>query len=179
MYGAEVRKATRLLSTHPLPSMHSKCDASHVHKPWGLTFAKGRWDFRTSGTAEYPALFCRAVASDLMEICASFNLRDVPSEAFDVAAATGRQPRGVSFQVGPSEFGSTCSMRVPVSLQVPEIMTMRRRGLCKACLLARDSCAHGRCPEAFLAEALRMRHPFDEPSTADMCNKNSCHAGHP
>ena len=28
MYGAEVRKATRLLSTHPLPSMHSKCDAS-------------------------------------------------------------------------------------------------------------------------------------------------------
>ena len=192
MYGAEARKATLLLSTHPLPSMHSKCDASHVHKPWGLTFAKGRWDFRTSGTAEYPALFFRAVASDLMEICASFNafpLRDVPSEAFDVAAATGRQPRGASFQAGPSEFGSTCCMKVPVSLQVPEIIDdaapwpLQGLPTGSRLLSSRTLAVEGgsedvrevkfgiyRTPEAFLKEALRMSHAFDEPSTSDMCN---------
>ena len=147
-----------------------------------LSFSKGRWDFRTSGTAEYPAAFCRAVASDLMEICASFNafpLREVPSEAFDLAAATGRQPRGLTFQVGPSEFGSTCCMQVPLSVQVPEIIDAAvpwplqglpagSRLLCSRTLEVEGGSESGRevkfgiyrTPEAFVQKALKMRHPF-------------------
>ena len=192
VYGAEVRRATRLLSTHPLPSMHSKCDASHVHKPWGPYLSKSRWDFRTRGTAEYPADFCRAAASDLMEICASFNafpLREVPSEAFDLAASSGRQPRGLTFQVGPSEFGSTCCMQIPLSVQVPEIIDASvpwplqglpagSRLLCSRTLEGEGGSESVRevkfgiyrTPEAFVQEALKVRHPFDDPSTSDMCN---------
>ncbi|CAE7029855.1 unnamed protein product [Symbiodinium sp. CCMP2592] len=192
MYGSELKKATRLLSTHPLPSMHALCDGQHAHKSWGLTRRAGRWDFQTSGTAAYPPAFCKAAASDLIEICASFNAfprQDVVSDVFAVAAAVGRQPRGVTHQVGPSEFGSTCTMRVPLHVAVPEIIDSAApwplQGLPSGSrLLSSRTVSHDggsegvrevkfgiyRTPEAFLAEASKTRHPFDVPSNFDMGN---------
>ncbi|CAE7852673.1 unnamed protein product, partial [Symbiodinium necroappetens] len=192
MYGADLKKATRLLSTHQLPSMQATCDGAHAHKSWGLTKSRGQWGFRTTGTAEYPSAFCKAAASDFMEICASrnaFPAQEVVSEAFGVAAAAGRQPRGQSFQVGPSEFGSTCTMRVPVSVSVSEVIDgqtpwpLQGLPLGSRLLNSRTVTGEGgeegvrevkfgifRTPDSFLREALKMRHPFDEPSTSDMGN---------
>ncbi|CAE7818168.1 unnamed protein product, partial [Symbiodinium necroappetens] len=168
------------------------CDGAHAHKSWGLTKSRGQWDFRTTGTAEYPSAFCKAAASDFMEICASrnaFPAQEVMSEAFGVAAAVGRQPRGQSFQAGPSEFGSTCTMHVPVSVSVPDVIDgqapwpLQGLPLGSRLLNSRTVTGEGgeegvrevkfgifRTPDAFLREALKMRHPFDEPSTSDMGN---------
>ena len=66
MYGADLKKATRLLSTRQLPSMQATCDGAHAHKLWGLTKSQGQWGFRTTGTAEYPSAFCKAAASDFL-----------------------------------------------------------------------------------------------------------------
>ena len=162
------------------------------HKSWGLIKSQGQWGFRTTGTAEYPSAFCKAAASDFMDICASrnaFPAQEVVSEAFGVAAAVGRQPQGQSFQVGPSEFGSTCTMRVPVSVSVPEVIDGHApwplQGLPLGSRLLNSRTMNGeggeegvrevkfgifRTPDFFLREALKMRHPFDEPSTSDMGN---------
>ena len=104
------------------------------------------------------------------------------SEAFGVAAAAGRQPRGQSFQAGPSEFGSTCAMRVPVSVSVPEVIDGQApwplQGLPLGSRLLNSRTVTGEGGEegvrevkfGIFREALKMRHPFDEPSTSDMGN---------
>ena len=192
MYGAGLKKATRLLCTHQLPSMQAKCDGAHSHQSWGVINRQGQLGFRTTGTAEYPSAFCKAAASDFMDICASrnaFPAQEVVSEAFGVASAVGRQPRGLSFQAGPSEFGSTCTMRVPISVLVPEVIDghapwpLQGLPLGSRLLNSRTMTGEGgensvrevkfgifRTPDSFLREALKMRHPFDEPSTSDMGN---------
>ncbi|CAE7304283.1 unnamed protein product [Symbiodinium sp. CCMP2592] len=167
-------------------------DGQHAHKSWGVARKAGRWNFQTSGTAAYPPAFCKAAASDLIDICASFNAfprQEVVSDTFAVAAAVGRQPRGFTHQVGPSEFGSTCTMRVPLHVAVPDIIDSAApwplqglpsgSRLLSSRTLSDNGGSEGvrevkfgiyRTPEAFLAEASKTRHPFDVPSNFDMGN---------
>ena len=193
MYGSRKKKATALLSSIALPRMMRVCDGSHRHEPWGIREIQHRWHFSTSDAAEYEPGFCKALAADLLEACQAKGCvlsseRMSPLQIQAVAA--GKQPRRSQVQIGPSEYGACVAVQVPQDFRIPAEITdgvaSPLQGVPRGSrfLGVREVFEGGvvsthrvwaefgvyRPPDVFAREALKAKHPFDEPFLKDDAN---------
>ncbi|CAE7914920.1 unnamed protein product, partial [Symbiodinium necroappetens] len=103
--------------------MLRKCDASHVHRPWGLVRSPTHVGFATAEETAYPAAFCDAAARDLQLIMRAKGFACDDLHATGTAAASAfaqKQPRKGRGQVGPPEFRRYVRVRVPLDVTLPE-----------------------------------------------------------
>ena len=190
MYGSARDKKTSLFSTHSLPSMRLLCDGQHAHLPWGRSKHNNSWEFATAAEAEYPKGFCSAVAKDICDImtASGWNLHDsVPSHTALAAQAAQRQARRDAPHHGPSEYLSRVTITVPRDLNVPAAIpedppeSLRGIPVGSKLLQCQDVQKGGvivkeatfgifRTPDAFVTEALKMKHPFEVPTELDASN---------
>ena len=188
-YGSTRNKRTSLLSTHDLPSMHAMCDGTHSHEAWGRRRTKDQWSFATTAEAEYPAAFCAAVARDVCSLLekAGWQLGGIASLQAKAAQAAQRQARHDAPMVGPSEYLSRVTVTsaadfefpaevcdshegilsgVPVGSKLLQVQRVKKGGeWCKEATFGIY-----RTPDAFVAEAMKAKHPFDNPSALDDSN---------
>ena len=123
MYGSGRKKRTGLLATVHMPGMLRKCDASHVHQPWGLVRSPTHVGFATAEETAYPAEFCNAAARDLQLIMRAKGFACNDLHATGTAAASAyaqKQPRKGRGQVGPPEYHECVLVRVPLDAKLPE-----------------------------------------------------------
>ena len=190
MYGSARDKKTSLLSTHPLPSMQLLCDGQHSHLPWGRRKNGTSWAFATAAEAAYPKGFCSALAKDICDIMTAggWDLHDsVPSHTALAAQAAQRQARRDAPHHGPSEYLSRVTITVPRDVSVPATIpdnppeSLKGIPVGSKLLQCQDVQKGGailkettfgifRTPDAFVTEALKMKHPFEVPTELDASN---------
>ena len=164
-----------------------KCDASHVHRPWGLVRSPTHVGFATAEETAYPAEFCNAAARDLQLIMRAKGFACDDLHATDTAAASAyaqKQPRKGRGQVGPPEYRECVLVRVPVDATLPEKVPatppvyLDRVPPDSKLLWHRVFMDGGKevreaeygvyhTPQEFVQEASKVVHPFDSAVTID------------
>ena len=198
MYGSKRLKKTGLLINFYAPNLRQQCDNSHQHLPWThslqvdpVTNRKVQV-FDTASEAEYPKLFCDALAiaftMELQTRGLSWNLE--PSLQANAAyLANFKQPRGARGHSVISEFKHTVQITVDSQSTLPAVIGNDAvppfAGLPVGSKLVSFQHIHQqgkpdavktgiygvfRTPTEFLQEAMGLRHPFNLPVSGDVDN---------
>ena len=198
MYGSKRLKKTALLANFSAPNLRLTCDNSHQRLPWTHTITvdpetnKQVHKFDTASEAEYPKLFCDALASAFVTELLERGISWKPEPSFyDAAAALANdnQPRGHSCPVLIPEFKHTIKISVPAACEIPDeigpdaqepflglpigaklisFQHIQQMGTEDAKKTAIFGVFH--TPEEFLQQACLLRHPFNIPVAADVDN---------
>ena len=198
MYGSKRLKKTGLLINFSAPNLRQLCDGLHKHLPWthslqiDPTTQRKIHVFDTASEAEYPKLFCDALAiaftMELQTRGFSWSL-EPPLQSNAAYLANYKQPRGARGHSVISEFKHTVQITVSASAALPDIVGADApaplAGVPIGSKLVRfqhmqeqgrpdgmKTAIYGvfRTPSEFLWEAMRLTHPFNLPVSGDVDN---------
>lgn len=177
MHGSERLKRTSFLTNiSELDALAVQCDASHSHKPWGMTEDN---KFATSQEAAYPKELCEAISDCLKMRARSLGFEvdslSLPQDAI-TRAAVQVQPRRNSLPALMSEFAYTQTVttsdrpvldsknqlcepfhNVPLKSKLVRKISKQGDSVSETCFtfgIYRD-------PITFVDEAKYLKHPFD------------------